>query len=103
MSKQAVIKLIEFAENNSTLRNQLYCAENSETVIAIASENNLQFTETELVEVMQEKQLSFASDEELSEEQLEAVVGGKADKNTTDHQIQTVEILKDRRPDLFVQ
>lgn len=103
MSKQAVIKLIEFAENNSTLRNQLYGAPDAATIIAIASEKDYQFTEAELLEVMKEKQLSFTYDEELSEEQLEAVVGGKADKNTTDHQTKTVEILKDRRPDLFVQ
>jgi predicted ribosomally synthesized peptide with nif11-like leader len=81
MSREAVIKLIESAENDTNLGKQLHSAQGPETVIAIAQEKGYQFTEAELIEVMQEKQLSFASDEALSEEQLEAVVGGKNSEN----------------------
>ena len=84
MSRQAVIEFIEAAEANPNLRKQLNSAEGAETVMAIAEEQGYQFTEAELLAVMQEKQLSFASDEELSEEQLESVVGGK--KKKTDNE-----------------
>ncbi len=80
MSKEAVIKLIESAEINPNLKKQLYNADNPEIVLKIATQKGYQFSEAELIEVMQEKQLSFASEEELSEEQLESVVGGKNDK-----------------------
>ncbi|MDZ8106201.1 MAG: Nif11-like leader peptide family natural product precursor [Nostoc sp. DedQUE12a] len=82
MSKQAVIKLIEAAESNPTLLKQLHSAQGPETVLAIATERGFEFTEAELLAVMQEKQLSFASSE-LSEEQLEAVVGGKGKKSNS--------------------
>jgi predicted ribosomally synthesized peptide with nif11-like leader len=81
MSREAVIKLIESAENDPNLRKQLSSAQGPETVIKIAQEKGYQFTEAELIEVMQEKQLSFTSEEELSEEQLEAVVGGKSSES----------------------
>lgn len=81
MSKESVIKLIETAENDSSLRSQLQSAEGPEAILAIAEEKGYEFTEEELLAVMQEKQLSFASDEELSEEQLESVVGGKDKKS----------------------
>jgi predicted ribosomally synthesized peptide with nif11-like leader len=81
MSKEAVIKLIEAAESNPTLLKQLHNAQGPETVLAIGAERGFQFSEAELIAVMQEKQLSFAS-QELSEEQLEAVVGGKGKKTT---------------------
>ncbi|MDZ8106204.1 MAG: Nif11-like leader peptide family natural product precursor [Nostoc sp. DedQUE12a] len=76
MSKEAVIKLIEAAESNPTLLKQLHSAQGPETVLAIATQRGLEFSETELLTVMQEKQLSFAS-EALSDEQLEAIAGGK--------------------------
>lgn len=83
MSKEAVVKLIEIAETNSGLSKQLNSSKNAQAVLEIASEYNCQFTEEELIEVMQEKQLSFASDEALSEEQLEAVVGGKGNSKSS--------------------
>ncbi|MDZ8106200.1 MAG: Nif11-like leader peptide family natural product precursor [Nostoc sp. DedQUE12a] len=82
MSKQAVINLIEAAESNPTLLKQLHSAQGPETVLAIAAQRGFEFTEAELLAVMQEKQLSFASSE-LSEEQLEAVVGGKGKKQNS--------------------
>ncbi|MEH1770622.1 Nif11-like leader peptide family natural product precursor [Nostoc sp.] len=82
MSKEAVIELIEAAESNPTLLKQLHSAQGPETVLAIAAERGFQFSEAELLAVMQEKQLSFAS-EALSDEQLEAVVGGKGDKKNS--------------------
>ena len=85
MSKEAVIQLIESAESDNELRNKLSSASGAESVITIASARGYQFTESELLEVMQEKQLSFAEDDELSEEQLEAVVGGKDHKTKTFH------------------
>ena len=77
MSQEAVIKLIEVAENDSDLRKRLNSAGGPDAVLKIAQEKGYEFTQEELLEVMQEKQLSFTSDEELSEEQLESVVGGK--------------------------
>ncbi len=83
MSRESVIKLIEAAENNPDLSKQLHSAQGPETVLDIAAKQGYQFTEAELIEVMQEKQLSFASDEALSEEQLESVVGGKGKDTPT--------------------
>ncbi len=80
MSRESVIKLIEAAENNSELRKKLYTANSPETLLNIAIKHGYQFSEAELIEIMQEKQLSFDFDEELSEEQMESVVGGKNDK-----------------------
>jgi predicted ribosomally synthesized peptide with nif11-like leader len=77
MSKEAVIKLIEAADSNPTLLKQLHSAQGPEAILAIAAERGFKFSEAELLAVMQEKQLSFATNE-LSEEQLEAVVGGKS-------------------------
>ncbi len=76
MSKEAVIKLIEAADSNPTLLKQLHSAQGPEVVLAIAAERGFKFSEAELLAVMQEKQLSFAN-EELSDEQLAAVAGGK--------------------------
>lgn len=82
MSKEAVIQLITSAESNPTLLKQLHNVKGTETVLAIGAQRGFQFTETELLAVMQEKQLYFAA-EELSEEQLEAVVGGKGKKSNS--------------------
>ncbi|MEM7552723.1 MAG: Nif11-like leader peptide family natural product precursor [Cyanobacteria bacterium P01_A01_bin.84] len=81
MSKSAVLQLIEAAEKNPQLFQKLQNAKEPEAVLAIASELGYEFSESELLKVMQEKQLSL-NGSELSEEQLEAVVGGKGDKNT---------------------
>ena len=74
MSQESVRKMLETAENDAALRQQLQTAEGPEAVLAIASQKGYEFTEEELLSVMQEKQLSFGS--ELSEEQLESVAGG---------------------------
>jgi predicted ribosomally synthesized peptide with nif11-like leader len=78
MSKAAVIELIGAAERNPSLLKQLHSAQGPETVLTIAAERGFEFSESELFAVMQEKQLSFAS-KELSNEELEAVAGGKGD------------------------
>ncbi|MDZ8106203.1 MAG: Nif11-like leader peptide family natural product precursor [Nostoc sp. DedQUE12a] len=83
MSKEAVLQLIEQAESNLNLLKQLHSAQGPETVLAIATQRGLEFSETELLTVMQEKQLSFAS-EALSDEQLEAVAGGKGNVKVTE-------------------
>ncbi len=102
MSREAVIELIEFAESDPNLRKQLSSAQGPETVLKIAEKKGYQFTEAELIEVMQEKQLSFASSEELSEEQLESVVGGKGSSNQNNKDSDTTkDILSERRPDLY--
>lgn len=80
MSREAVIKLINTADKNYELGKKISNANSPEIVIEIAAQIGYQFTEAELLEVMQEKQLSFNLNEELSEEQLETVVGGKGDK-----------------------
>ena len=78
MSIESARTMIETAENDTALQKQLQTAEGPEAVLAIASEKGYEFTEEELLSVMQEKQLSFGT--ELSEEQLESVAGGwKAD------------------------
>ncbi|MEM7552719.1 MAG: Nif11-like leader peptide family RiPP precursor [Cyanobacteria bacterium P01_A01_bin.84] len=88
MSKSAVLQLIDTAESNPTLLQKLQTAKGPETILSIASELGYEFSESELLDVMQEKQLSF-TDSELSEEQLEVVVGGKGDKNVSNYYSQT--------------
>ncbi|MEM7552721.1 MAG: Nif11-like leader peptide family natural product precursor [Cyanobacteria bacterium P01_A01_bin.84] len=83
MSKLAVLQLIEAAESNPELLQRLETAKGPEAILSVASELGYEFSESELLDVMQEKQLSFTGSE-LSEEQLEAVVGGKGgDKSKT--------------------
>lgn len=74
MSIQSVHTMIEAAENNVTFQKLLQTAEGPEAILEIASNKGYDFTEEELLSVMQEKQLSFGT--ELSEEQLESVAGG---------------------------
>jgi predicted ribosomally synthesized peptide with nif11-like leader len=74
MSIESVRSMIETSKTDATLRQQLQAAEGPEAILTIASEKGYEFTEEELLSVMQEKQLSFG--EELSEEQLESVAGG---------------------------
>ena len=80
MSKEAVVKLINTAKNNYEFSKKISNANSPEKVIEIAAQIGYQFTEAELLVVMQEQQISFNLNEELSEEQLETVVGGKGDK-----------------------
>ena len=82
MSIESVRSMIETSKTDATLRQQLQAAEGPEVILTIASEKGYEFTEEELLSVMQEKQLSFG--EELSEEQLESVAGGgKGNKSNT--------------------
>ena len=74
MSIESVHQMIETAKNDAALKKQLQTAERPENVLAIASERGYEFTEKELLIVMQERQLSCG--EELSEEELESVAGG---------------------------
>ena len=74
MSIESVRTMIETSKTDAGLRQQLNAAEGPEEVLASASEKGYEFTQEELLSVMQEKQLSFG--EELSEEQLETVAGG---------------------------
>ena len=83
MSIESVYTMIETAENDAGLQKQLQTAEGPEAVLTIASQKGYEFTEEELLSVMQEKQLSFGS--ELSEEQLESVAGGWWKVNATPH------------------
>lgn len=78
MSKSAVLQLIGAAENNPEILNKLQTVKGPEDVLAIASELGYEFSESELFDVMQEKQLSFSSNE-LSESELESIAGGKQD------------------------
>ncbi len=74
MSIESARTMIETAENDTALQKQLQTAEGPEAILAIASEKGYDFTEEELLSVMQEKQLSF--EEELSEDELESIAGG---------------------------
>lgn len=59
MSKEAVQNLIEQSKCDEQLLAQLQAAPGPEAVLAIASERGYEFTEEELISVMQEQQLSF--------------------------------------------
>ena len=76
MSKEAVKNLIKESQSDAQLLTQLETAEGSEAVIQIAQERGYQFTEEELILVMQEQQELASGESELSEEALEAVAGG---------------------------
>ncbi|MEM7555458.1 MAG: Nif11-like leader peptide family natural product precursor [Cyanobacteria bacterium P01_A01_bin.84] len=75
MSKESVLQFIEAANNNPELLSKLNRVQEAEDVLDIASTLGYEFSEPELLHVMQEKQLSFRSDE-LSDLELEGVVGG---------------------------
>ncbi|MGJ5676696.1 MAG: Nif11-like leader peptide family natural product precursor [Nostochopsis sp.] len=77
MSKEAVLSLIQEAQTNQELLQQLEAATGTTRVLEIGSAKNYEFNEEELLAVMQEQQLNFAGQEpELSEEELESVAGG---------------------------
>ncbi|AOY84084.1 Nif11-like leader peptide family RiPP precursor [Moorena producens JHB] len=68
MSKESVLALIKAAEADQSLKAQLESAENPEQVLVIAASQGYNFTEEELLAVMQEQQLEFATPAvELSE------------------------------------
>ena len=60
MSKEAVKNLIKESQSDTQLLARLEAAEGSEAVIKIAQERGYEFTEDELILVMQEEQLSFS-------------------------------------------
>ena len=76
---------------------ELQNAQGPEAIIATASKQGYEFSESELLDVMQEKQLSFASAEQLSEEQLEAVVGGKGDKGDNNKDVVNAPVKADEK------
>ncbi|MEM7552718.1 MAG: Nif11-like leader peptide family natural product precursor [Cyanobacteria bacterium P01_A01_bin.84] len=76
MSKKSVLQLIETAEKTPEILSRLQSSQGAEDILSIASELGYEFSESELLDVMQEKQLSFPTSD-LSEEQLEAIAGGK--------------------------
>lgn len=84
MSQEAVRKLFQVAENNPQLLRKFQDIQNPKQLIMIALELGYEFTETELLVVMEEKQISLWSDE-LSESELEAVSGGRAKNETIDN------------------
>ena len=64
MSKQAVLNLIEESKSDESLLAQLESAEGPQTILEIAKSKGYEFTEDELLSVMQEQQLSFADEQE---------------------------------------
>ncbi|NEO11621.1 MULTISPECIES: Nif11-like leader peptide family RiPP precursor [unclassified Moorena] len=68
MSIESVLALLKASENDQSLKAQLESAEGPEQVIEIAASQGYNFTEEELLAVMQEQQLEFATPAvELSE------------------------------------
>ncbi|WP_424099482.1 Nif11-like leader peptide family RiPP precursor [Moorena producens] len=68
MSRESVLALIKAAEADQSLKAQLESAEGPEQVLKIAASQGYNFTEEELLAVMQEQQLEFATPAvELSE------------------------------------
>ena len=72
MSIESVKEFYKLLESNTTLQKRVKAAENSATVVQIASENGCNFTEQELEKAMQESLIKG----ELSEQELETVAGG---------------------------
>ncbi len=60
MSRESVLALIKAAETDENLKAQLESAEGPATVLEIAASKGYDFTEEELLAVMQEQQLGFA-------------------------------------------
>ncbi|WP_424099480.1 Nif11-like leader peptide family RiPP precursor [Moorena producens] len=68
MFRESVLALIKAAEADQSLKAQLESAEGPEQVLEIAASQGYNFTEEELLAVMQEQQLEFATPAvELSE------------------------------------
>ncbi|WP_424099478.1 Nif11-like leader peptide family RiPP precursor [Moorena producens] len=68
MFRESVLALIKAAEADQSLKAQLESAEGPEQVLKIAASQGYNFTEEELLAVMQEQQLEFATPAvELSE------------------------------------
>lgn len=80
MSIQSVKDFYELLQSDENLQERVKAADNSATVVQIASEMGYEFTEQELDRAMQEALV----DSELSEEELEAVAGAAKKKVVTD-------------------
>ena len=71
MSIEAVKEFYELLQSDETLQERVKAADDSATVVQIASEKGYEFTEQELERAMQEAIVEG----ELSQEELEAVAG----------------------------
>ncbi|NEP00295.1 MAG: Nif11-like leader peptide family natural product precursor [Symploca sp. SIO2E9] len=76
MSQASVLELIKSSQENQALQQRLEAADSPETIMKIGVEKGYNFTEEELLSVMQEIQQVAAEEGELSEDELEAVAGG---------------------------
>lgn len=76
MSKALAIAFIKAAENDTTLLEKVKNANSATSVVKIASEYGYQLTEAEILAIQTGSHTNW-EDEELSEEQLEAVAGGR--------------------------
>ncbi|NEO47716.1 MAG: Nif11-like leader peptide family natural product precursor [Moorea sp. SIO4A3] len=85
MSRESVLALLEAAETDQALKAQLESAEGPATVLEIAASKGYDFTEEELLAVMQEQQLGFPeAPVELSENAkalMEAVEANEVFRN----------------------
>ncbi|MGK7879832.1 MAG: Nif11-like leader peptide family natural product precursor [Crocosphaera sp.] len=77
MSIQSVKDFYELLQSDETLQERIKAADDSATVVQIASEMGYEFTEQELDRAMQEAIVEG----ELSEQELEAVAGAGKSKN----------------------
>lgn len=77
MSIKSVQDFYELIQNDSTLQERVKNANDSTSVVQIASEKGYEFTEQELENAMREAIVGG----EIPEEQLEAVAGGAKCKN----------------------
>ncbi len=80
MSKEAIDKMMQAANQDAALRQALETAKDLAEVVEIGAENDYQFTKEELQAAVKERggmlQEDVAAEGELSEEALEAVAGG---------------------------
>ena len=77
MSKQQVVEFFQTASKDEYLAEKLKVCTSPSSILAIAAEYGYEFTEEELLQ-FERKQLeaSWNEDNQLSDEQLEAVAGG---------------------------
>ncbi len=78
MSIESVKEFYELLQSDETLQERVKAADDSATVVQIASEKGYKFTEQELERAMQEAIVEG----ELSERELAAVAGGTTDCST---------------------
>jgi len=77
MSIESVKGFYELLQSDKTLQERVKAADDSATVVQIASEKGYEFTEQELEKAMQEAIVK----RELSEQELEAVTGVGKEKD----------------------